>query len=224
MFKLFRYLKPKIWLILIVFILIGAQAYTQLMLPDYMGDITSIATGRTIVADKTAAIWDVGIKMIIIALITIIIAFATSLAVSYIGAFFGKKVRAEVFRKVISFSLGDYDRIGTASLMTRTTNDVEQVQNLITMGLRTIVMSPVILVVAIIRVLTTDARLALILAFSIPIIILTIIILFSIAMPLFKKIQEAIDDVAKVMRESLTGVRVVRAFNQEKENGPASQS
>lgn len=216
MFKLFRYLKPKIWLILIVFILIGAQAYTQLMLPDYMGDITSIATGRTIVADKTAAIWDVGIKMIIIALITIIIAFATSLTVSYIGAFFGKKVRAEVFRKVISFSLGDYDRIGTASLMTRTTNDVEQVQNLITMGLRTIVMSPVILVVAIIRVLTTDARLALILAFSIPVIILTIIILFSIAMPLFKKIQEAIDDVAKVMRESLTGVRVVRAFNQEK--------
>ncbi len=215
MFKLFRFLKPKIWLIVIVFILIGAQAYTQLMLPDYMGDITSIATGQTIVADKVAAIWEVGIKMIIIAIITIIIAFATSLAVSYIGAFFGKKVRAEVFKKVLSFSLGDYDRIGTASLMTRTTNDVEQVQMIVTMGLRTIVMSPVILIVAIVRVLTTDARLALILAFSIPVIILTIVILFSIAMPLFKKIQEAIDDVTKVLRASLTGVRVVRAFNQE---------
>lgn len=216
MFKLFRYLKPKLWLIVIVFLLIGGQSYTQLMLPDYMGDITAIATGQTIVADKSAAILDVGIKMIIIALITIAIAFATSLIVSYIGAFFGKKVRAEVFNKVLSFSLGDYDRIGTASLITRTTSDVELVQNVIVMGLRIMVMSPVILVVAVVRVLTTDARLALILAFSIPIIILTIIILFSIAMPLFKKIQEAIDDVTKVLRESLTGVRVVRAFNQEK--------
>lgn len=215
MFKLFRYLKPKIWLILIVFLLIGAQSYTQLMLPDYMGDITSIATGQTPVPDVTAAIWDVGIKMIIISLITIAIAFATSLSVSYIGAYFGKKVRSEVFKKVLSFSLGDYDRIGTASLMTRTTNDIEQVQMVIVMGLRIMVMSPVILVVAIVRVLTTDARLALILAFSIPVIILTIIILFSIAMPLFKKIQTATDNVTKVMRESLTGVRVVRAFNQE---------
>lgn len=215
MFKLFRYLKPKIWLILIVFLLIGAQSYTQLMLPDYMGDITSIATGQTLVPDVTAAIWDVGIKMIIISLITIAIAFATSLSVSYIGAYFGKKVRSEVFKKVLSFSLGDYDRIGTASLMTRTTNDIEQVQMVIVMGLRIMVMSPVILVVAIVRVLTTDARLALILAFSIPVIILTIIILFSIAMPLFKKIQTATDNVTKVMRESLTGVRVVRAFNQE---------
>lgn len=215
MLKLFRYLKPKIWLILIVFLLIGAQSYTQLMLPDYMGDITSIATGQTPVPDVTAAIWDVGIKMIIISLITIAIAFATSLSVSYIGAYFGKKVRSEVFKKVLSFSLGDYDRIGTASLMTRTTNDIEQVQNVIVMGLRIMVMSPVILVVAIVRVLTTDARLALILAFSIPVIILTIIILFSIAMPLFKKIQTSTDNVTKVMRESLTGVRVVRAFNQE---------
>ncbi|MFA5481068.1 MAG: ABC transporter ATP-binding protein [Bacilli bacterium] len=219
MIRLFRYLKPKLWLILVVFFLLAGQAYVQLMLPDYMGDITSIATGRTIVPDKVTAILDIGILMIIIALGTIALAFCISLLVSYIGAYFGKKVRAEMYNKVLSFALGDYDSVGTASLITRTTNDIEQVQAIIVMGLRTIIMSPVILIVAIIRVLTTDPKLALVLAFSIPLIVITIIILFSIAMPLFKKIQEATDKVTQVLRESLTGVRVIRAFNQEGREG-----
>lgn len=219
MIKLFRYLKPKLWIIILVFFLVAGQAYMQLMLPDYMGDITAIATGQRVVVDKVASILEIGLYMILIALGTILLAFAISLLVSHLGAYFGKTVRAEIFQKVMSFSLGDYDRFGTASLMTRTTNDVEQVQSVIVMGLRVMIMSPVILIVAIVRVLTSDARLALILAVSIPIIIITIIILFSIAMPLFKKIQEATDHVTQVMRESLTGVRVIRAFNQESREG-----
>ncbi len=213
MFKLFRFLKPKIWLIVIVFLMIGAQSYSQLMLPRLMGEIVANIT-RIEGADNTF-ILNKGLEMLAYAGATIIIAFATSISVSYVGAYFGKKVRSEVFKKVLTFSPGDYDRIGTASLMTRTTNDVEMVQTVIVMGLRIMVMSPVIMAIAIVQVLRTDLQLAIILAFSLPLIILTIIILFAIAMPLFKKLQVAIDDVTKVLRASLTGVRVVRAFNQE---------
>ena len=213
MLKLFRFLKPKFWLIIIIFLMIGAQSFSQLMLPSLMGEIVANITGPT-GADNSFIIRK-GLEMMAYAGATIIIAFATSIGISYVGAYFGKKLRAEVFKKVLSFSPGDYDRIGTASLMTRTTNDVEMVQTVVVMGLRIMVMSPIIMAIAIVQVLRTDVQLAIILAFSIPLIIITIIILFAIAMPLFKKLQIAIDEVTKVLRASLTGVRVVRAFNQE---------
>ena len=193
--------------------MIGAQSFSQLMLPSLMGEIVANITGPT-GADNSFIIRK-GLEMMAYAGATIIIAFATSIGISYVGAYFGKKLRAEVFKKVLSFSPGDYDRIGTASLMTRTTNDVEMVQTVVVMGLRIMVMSPIIMAIAIVQVLRTDVQLAIILAFSIPLIIITIIILFAIAMPLFKKLQIAIDEVTKVLRASLTGVRVVRAFNQE---------
>ena len=213
MLKLFRFLKPKFWLIIIIFLMIGAQSFSQLMLPSLMGEIVANITGPT--GADNSFILRKGLEMIAYAGATIIIAFATSIGISYVGAYFGKKLRAEVFKKVLSFSPGDYDRIGTASLMTRTTNDVEMVQTVVVMGLRIMVMSPIIMAIAIVQVLRTDVQLAIILAFSIPLIIITIIILFAIAMPLFKKLQIAIDEVTKVLRASLTGVRVVRAFNQE---------
>ena len=193
--------------------MIGAQSFSQLMLPSLMGEIVANITGPT--GADNSFILRKGLEMIAYAGATIIIAFATSIGISYVGAYFGKKLRTEVFKKVLSFSPGDYDRIGTASLMTRTTNDVEMVQTVVVMGLRIMVMSPIIMAIAIVQVLRTDVQLAIILAFSIPLIIITIIILFAIAMPLFKKLQIAIDEVTKVLRASLTGVRVVRAFNQE---------
>lgn len=215
MTKLFKYLKPKIWLVLLVFVLIAAQSFTQLMLPDYMGKITAVVTGKVVVDNPSKQIWLYGGEMLIIAIVTILIALATSLSVSYLGAYFGKTVRGEVFKKVLSFSVGDYDKFGTASLMTRTTNDIEQIQTVLIMGLRIMVMSPVILIIAIIRVLASDAKLALILVVTIPLILTVIVVLFVFATPLFKKIQVALDNVTKVLRESLTGVRVIRAFNQE---------
>ena len=215
MTKLFRFLKPRIWLVFIVFILVAAQSFTQLMLPDYMGSITSIVTGQTVVLEPTKEILKIGLEMFGISVLTILIAIATSLSVSYLGAFFGKEVRAEVFKKVLSFSVGDYDNFGTASLMTRTTNDIEQVQMVLIMGLRIMIMSPTILTIAVVKVLTSDPKLALILAFTIPLILIVIVVLFVFATPLFKKIQTSIDNVTMVLRESLTGVRVVRAFNQE---------
>ncbi|NCA94919.1 MAG: ABC transporter ATP-binding protein, partial [Epsilonproteobacteria bacterium] len=182
MLKLFRFLKPKFWLIIIIFLMIGAQSFSQLMLPSLMGEIVANITGPT--GADNSFILRKGLEMIAYAGATIIIAFATSIGISYVGAYFGKKLRAEVFKKVLSFSPGDYDRIGTASLMTRTTNDVEMVQTVVVMGLRIMVMSPIIMAIAIVQVLRTDVQLAIILAFSIPLIIITIIILFAIAMPL----------------------------------------
>lgn len=236
MFKLFRYLKHYWWQIIIAFIFIVAQVYLQLLLPDCMSKIASITTDTmyspetytTIFSsgmfyftqmsgDKVTDIWIIGGYMTAFSFCVLICAFGQSLVVSYIGANFGRLIRGDMFKKVESFSLGEYDKFGTASLITRTTNDIEQVQQLITMGLRIIVMSPVTLVVAVIMIVGKDARLALIIAFTIPVIIIVVGILLIIAAPLFRKIQDAIDRVTLVLRESLTGVRVVRAFNQEKQ-------
>lgn len=238
MIKLLKYLKPYWWQTTIVIIFLVFQSYLSLLLPDCMSKIASIITSKTgetynpesisglsnfvpfITFDGTSRsvngdIWIIGIYMIIIAGLVFLSTILVSLTVSYIGAGLGKKIRADIFDKVNSFSLGEYEKIGTASLITRTTNDVEQVQQLIVMGLRIIIASPVTLVVAIVMILTKDARLALIIAITIPIILVVVIVLLAIAGPLFKKIQEATDRVTMVLRESLTGIRVVRAFNQE---------
>lgn len=238
MFKLMKSLKQYWWQIGIAFIFIVIQVYLQLLLPDCMSKIASITSSPTLsegtyninaifpsgvfvfsslTGNKVTDIWIIGGYMTIYSLSALLAAVGQTLTVSYVGANFGRITRENLFKKVSAFSLGEYDRFGTASLITRTTNDIEQVQQLVTMGLRIIVMSPVTLIVAIIMIVNKDARLALIIAITIPVIIVLVIVLLSVAGPLFKKIQLAIDRVTLVLRESLTGVRVVRAFNQEKQ-------
>ena len=241
MIKLLRYLKPYWWQTVIVIVFLVFQSYLSLLLPDCMSKIASMVTDGVSRGDGTynpeniaglanfvpfavidgtsrsitGDIWIVGVYMMIISALVFLSTILVSLTVSYIGAGFGKKIRADIFEKVNSFSLGEYEKIGTASLITRTTNDVEQVQQLVVMGLRIIIASPVTLIVAVIMILTKDARLALIIAVTIPIILIVVIVLLAIAGPLFKKIQDATDRVTMVLRESLTGIRVIRAFNQE---------
>ncbi len=236
MIKLARYLKPHWWKIVIITIFLVIQAYLTLLLPDCMSKIASIVTEAQgsanyplqnisgleyfvpfvqLTGNTSGDIWIVGIYMIIISAAVLLTAVIVSLTTSSLSSSFGKAIRGDIFKKVNSFSIGEYEKFGTASLITRTTNDVEQVQQLVGFGLRIMIISPVTLVVAIIMIVTKDARLALIIAISIPIIIILVIVLLVFAGPLFKKIQEATDRVTLVLRESLTGVRVIRAFNQE---------
>ncbi len=220
MLKLFRYLKPVWWEIVIDLILLTGQAYLQLELPSQMSKITAIVTNTALdTATKQSQIWSTGGIMLAIAGAIAVIAIVQSLFTSHIASTFGKNVREAVFKKVQEFSPSEFDQFGTASLITRTTNDVAQIQQVVLMGMRVMVMSPVTLVVAVVKTLSTNAKLALVLAVSVPLITVVIVITYFFASPLFSKIQKTIDRVTLILREGLTGVRVVRAFNrQEKES------
>lgn len=211
MIKLFKYFRSTWWEVLISLILVAGQAYAQLQLTDYMGKITQIVqTGGDV-----NEIWIQGGIMIGISVLVLTLAVGTGLLIGHATSVLAKNVRQSIYDKVSEFSLAEYDNFGTSTLLTRITNDVQTVKDTYTMSLRTMVMSPVTLIVAIIMVLNKDASLAIVLAISLPIIVITIIVLCVVSIPKFKKIQEAIDHVTVVMREQLTGVRVVRAFNQQ---------
>jgi len=216
MLKLFRFLKPVWWEIVIDLILLTGQAYLQLELPAQMSKITASVTNQALdTATRQSQIWSTGLVMLAIAGAIAVIAIVQSLFTSHIASTFGKNAREAVFTKVQEFSPTEFDKFGTASLITRTTNDIAQIQQVILMGLRVLVMSPVTLIVAVIKTLNSNAKLALVLAISIPVIFIAIMITYFFAAPLFSKIQKATDRVTLILREGLTGVRVVRAFNRE---------
>ncbi|MDY6392294.1 MAG: ABC transporter ATP-binding protein [Bacilli bacterium] len=235
MFRLFRFLKKIWWLILIAMVCIGTECYLGISLPNLMSRVAAIMQNPTGYFEAWTGLvplfgfelitptqnhmtdtWIIGGVMMGFACAAMLIAFGASVAVSYIGAHFGREVRHAVYEKASRLSVEQYRWFGTASLITRTTNDIEQCQNMVQQSLRTMVRAPVTLVLSIVMILTKDTRIAAILAFSIPVIILVIVILFLKAMPLFAKMQTLFDKVTMVLRESLTGVRVIRAFNQEK--------
>lgn len=235
MFRLFKYLKDIWWLVLIAMLCIGLEVYFGISLPNMMSRIAAIMQnptgyaaewtglipffGMELVAPTGTVmndIWIIGGAMMGFAAASMLIAFGASVAVSFVGAHFGRAVRHEVYSKVIHFSVEQFTKFGTASLITRTTNDIEQCQQMIQMGLRSLVRAPVTLVLSIVMIVGRDTKVAGILAVSIPIILLVIAILFIKAMPMFAKMQALFDKVTMVLRESLTGVRVIRAFNQEK--------
>src|SRR5574344_2381298 len=171
MTKLLRYLKPIWWEVLIVMLLTALDAYLGLLLPDFMTKITTImenpsgyASGTdpmtgliplwgqnyiTPTGNNITDIWIIGGVMTGISFIALILSFFGSIMNSRVGAYFGQKLRQEVFHKVTGFSVADYGKFGTATLITRTTNDIEQCQQLVQMGLRILVRSPVTLIVAI---------------------------------------------------------------------------
>lgn len=160
-------------------------------------------------------IWIIGGVMTAVSFADLILAFISSYLNSRVAAYFGRTLRHEVYTKIINLSVADFTNYGTATLITRTTNDIEQCQSLIQMGLRILVRSPVSLIVAIVMILTKDAKLALVLAVSVPFILIAVLILFKIVSPLFTQFQSVFDKVTGVLRESITGVRVIRAFNQQ---------
>ena len=144
MLKLFRFLKPVWWEIVIDLILLTGQAYLQLELPAQMSKITASVTNQALdTATRQSQIWSTGLVMLAIAGAIAVIAIVQSLFTSHIASTFGKNAREAVFTKVQEFSPTEFDKFGTASLITRTTNDIAQIQQVILMGLRVLVMSPV---------------------------------------------------------------------------------
>ena len=162
-------------------------------------------------------IFKTGMQMLGIALVTMICAVSIMLLSSRVAAKLGKTLRDKVFKKVISFSNEELNKFSTASLITRSTNDIQQIQQLITLLFRVVVYAPIIGVGGFVKVLTsTDNSMAWIIGIAIIAILFIVGTLFIIAMPKFKKLQDLIDKLNEVSREILTGIPVIRAFNKEK--------
>ena len=215
MFRILRFLKPVLLQVIFVVVFWGAQAVLSLELPRRVGIITQAVINNP--DDKIDIIITNGGIMLFFALIIIGFAIINSLTNSYVATQFAKHVRDAMFKKATKLSLTEFEKIGTSSLITRTTNDVAQVQQLILLGTRVLVMAPVMFVFAMINTFTLNSSLVWVFAISVPLIFLFIGIGFIFASPLFEKIQKKTDQLTLVLRESLTGVRVVRAFHQQDE-------
>lgn len=212
MIKIFKYVLP-LWkrLILITFGF-ALMAFLQLQIPRNVGLITNLV----LAGEAPSRIVMTGLWMLLLSLGVIALAIGNALLNSSIATGFAKNVREAVFKKVNQLSLSEFEKFGTASLITRTTNDVQQIQGIFLFGLRIIITTPVTLITAIGLTLGTNPLLVFVFAVSVPVIFIAIGITFKIASPLFEKVQKKIDELTLVLRENLTGVRVVRAFNQEK--------
>ncbi|GIP40454.1 multidrug ABC transporter ATP-binding protein [Paenibacillus sp. J31TS4] len=208
--KLFRYLKPYRFPIGFVLILIFLQSLSDLYLPTLLADIVD----HGIVLGDTPYIWRIGGLMLLVAAFGAICSVAAGYLSSRVSAGFGMRLRGEMFRHVENFSLQEFDKIGTASLITRTTNDITQVQQVLTMMLRMMISAPMLCIGGILMAVSKDAKLSLIFVAVIPILALAIFTIVSRGMPLFKALQKKLDRLNLVLRESLTGIRVVRSFNR----------
>ena len=217
--KVIKILFKKWYVVLLVAACIILQVNLQLQLPEEMGNIqkymNQYSSGAITQDTMFQEILKTGGWMLLVSAGIALCAVVQNFFAAWLGAFVGKFMRAEVFYKVNSLSLSNYNKFGTATLITRTTNDIEQIKNLVAMSIRTLIMSPTYVILAMIKILQKDARLAIVLAISVPLILVGIILLLHFATPLFKKIQECTDNVTIVLRENLTGIRVVRAYNQQ---------
>ncbi len=210
MLKLFRTLKPYRLPILFVFLLVFLQSMSDLYLPTLMADIVD----EGIVYGDIPYIWKIGGFMLAVALVGAICSIGASYLSAKVAGGFGKNLRSRVFQHVQHFSLQEFDKLGTASLITRTTNDITQMQQVLTMILRMMISAPMMCIGGIIMAVSKDAKLSLIIVVVVPVLAGAIAIIAGKGMPLFKAMQVRLDKLNRVLRENLTGIRVIRSFNR----------
>ncbi|WP_458462268.1 ABC transporter ATP-binding protein [Paenibacillus sp.] len=210
MMKLFRMLKPYRIPIIFILALVLLQSLAELYLPTLMADIVN----KGIVKGDIPYIWQIGGWMLVIAIGGTICSVTASYLSSRTAGGFAKKLRSRVFRHVENFSLQEFDKLGTASLITRTTNDITQVQNVLTMMLRMMIMAPMMCIGGIFMAVSQDAKLSTIFLLVLPVLAGAIALIGAKGLPLFKQIQKKLDRLNLVLREQLTGIRVVRSFNR----------
>ncbi|WP_059105985.1 ABC transporter ATP-binding protein [Shouchella shacheensis] len=210
MLKLFTLLKPYRMAIVIVMVLTFLQAVSQLVLPTLMAAIVDVG----IVNGDIPFIMQIGGFMLLVAGVGVVFSILGAFYSAKISAGFGKIVRDRVFAHVENFSLQGFDQMGTSSLITRTTNDIMKVQQVLTMMLRVLLMAPMMFVGAVILAVMMDPMLSLLIIAPLPIIVLAVFLISKKAIPLFKSLQEKTDRLNLVLREGLTGIRVIRSFNR----------
>lgn len=214
MFKLFRYLGKREWAMAgcaLLFIL--GQVWLDLRLPEYMSEIT------VLVQTEGSAMGDIlhaGGLMLLCALGSMVLAIATGFLTAVVSASLTRNLQSALYHKVLSFGSEEMGRFSTASLITRTTNDVTQVQMVLSMGLQMLVKAPVTAVLAILKIQEKGSPQWTLLTAAAVILLLVVLGLQIVyVLPKFKKVQKLTDNLNRIMRENLTGLRVVRAYNAE---------
>jgi ATP-binding cassette subfamily B protein len=212
MFGLLKFLKKYTFQILLIIGLTIIQVIVNLQLPDYMSKIIN----EGIVPEDMQLIWNIGKDMLIISLIGGVATIIVSFLASKVSTGFARDLREKTFEKVTNFSLTEFDKFSTSSLITRTTNDVQQIQLVTFMILRLVVSAPIMGIWAFIKAYDMAPTMSWIIGTAVLIILVMIISVFAIALPKFKVLQNLIDKLNQVARENLTGLRVIRAFNTQK--------
>ena len=214
MIKLFKnFTKKDVFLIIICVILIALQVYLDLKIPDYMKEITTLVqTTGTKIGDVLLQ----GVYMLICAFGSLLSAVFVGYLSSLISATFSKNIRKKVFEKIQSFSMEEIKLFSTSRLITRTTNDITNIQMFISMGLQMMIKAPITAIWAIMKILNKSWQWSVVTASAVLILILMVIFLMLTVLPKFKIVQKLIDNINNLTRENLTGIRVIRAFNGEK--------
>ena len=212
MLKLFRYLKPYWWQVGLLILATAGQTFATLQIPALMADIIN----NGIVKDNTDYIWQRGLMMLGIAVISAGCALVSSYFSARIGSNFSRDIRADIYRKVLNLNLADTKEYSTASLITRTTNDVNQVQQMMMMMLSVMLLAPMFCIFALVMAVQTAPDMSWIIAIGVAGIIISASVILGITMPKFKIYQKLVDKITLLTRENLTGLRVIRAFDNEK--------
>lgn len=214
MFKLLKKLKPIEWLyVALGVVFIVAQVYLDLKMPEYMNKITQISQGM---GGTLAQIWQNGGYMLLCTLGSVACSIVTSVFFVRISADFSARLREELYTKVQSFSMAEISKFSTPSLITRSTNDVQQVQMLIVMGLQMIIKAPITAVWAIIKIAGKQWQWSVAVAVAVGFMVVCIVTIMLLVSKKFKKLQTLTDKLNQTTRENLMGIRVVRAYNAEK--------
>ena len=214
MIKLFRYLRKKDWLFVCISLcFIVFQVWIDLRLPDYMAEITRLI--QTPDSALSSVVW-AGMKMLACAILSMAAMFVVGYFVAQVAAGLSKRLREAVYDKVISFSMEEMGKFSTASLITRSTNDISQVQMVIAIGLQASVRAPIMAVWAITKIINKNLMWSAATGVAIAFLLVLIAVIFVLVVPGFQKMQTLTDNINRVARENLSGVRVVRAYNAEK--------
>ena len=214
MIRLFKNLSKKDWLCLLISVgFIVLQVWLDLKMPDYMSEVTMLVqTPGSEMKEIVAA----GGKMLLCAFGSLASSVIVSILAAGVGSNFAAALRNRLFNKVQSFSMEEIGKFSTASLITRSTNDVTQVQMFIIMGLQVIVKSPIMAVWAICKIANKNINWTVATGVAVAVLLLIVLVCVLIALPKFKKLQRLTDDINRVTRENITGIKVVRAYNAEK--------
>lgn len=209
--NLFKYFKPYILWVIVLIGLVGIQSYVNLTLPDYMAKIINLG----ILRKDLNEVWNNGLQMLLITVGGGICTIAIGFIAAKVSAGYIRKLREEVFMKVERFSLAEFDSFSSASLITRTTNDMQQIQNVLAMVLRMAFLAPIMGVGSIIKAYQIAPSMSWIVLLAIGVMVALVVMLFFVAIPKFTLIQNLVDKLSLQAREMLTGVRVIRAYNND---------
>lgn len=213
MFKIFKYLKAKEWrLIGVSLVFIVTQVWLDLKLPDYMSEITKLTQTP---GSEMIEIWRAGGWMLLCALGSLASAIIVGFLAARVALSFSQRLRSMLFNKVESFSMEEINSFSTSSLITRSTNDITQIQMFVTMGLQSIVKAPIMAVWAITKISGKGFEWSLATGVTVLLLVTMVTAIMIFVIPKFKKMQVLTDNLTRVTRENLTGLRVVRAYNAE---------